>query len=283
MAKKKAKSPSDDVSMMTTETIKLRLADAGVEVPKTRNRQIFVDLYNKTFNKENKTMSDETKKPVETPDVSGTAEQAATEEVVEVEIPAFDEITNDAVAAVEAKEIINGDPELQDAKAALKAEINQKIADGIKGSWENPEVRQARMVRRACTVTTEDGTEIAFGSVIKAFEHFNLPRSKHYKMRLELRTTHKETGIVMEHNGVKYNFQDSELMPKPEPLPGVEPEPKKAKVKKTAPASIPTEPAVDTSTAAAPVPEIVPMPETKPAAATEETAAADAGVLPTFE
>lgn len=255
MAKKKVKVPYDDVSMMTTETIKLRLADAGIEVPKTRNRQIFVDLYN--FNKENKTMNEH-------------EENMNSQEIVEVDIPAFDEITNDAVESVEPKEIINGDPALQASKEKLKAEINQKIADGIKGSWENPEVRQARMVRRACTVTTEDGTEISFNSVLKAFEHFGLPRSKHYKLRAELRSTHKETGIVMEHNGVKYNFQDSELMPKPEPLPGVEVEPKPKKKKKAAVVAIPTEPAVDTETASAHEPAVA-------------EPAADAGVMPTFE
>jgi hypothetical protein len=220
MAKKKAKTVVEDVSLMTTETIKFRLQEAGIELPKTRNRQVFIDLYNKTFNSKHETAM-ENNEPNEA-----------------INIPSFDEVTQDVPETMpEIPEITHSDPEYQKQKEELKADrekLQAKMSEGVKKSWDVPEIAAARKLRRSCMVTYNDpaGNEVRmpFDSVLKAFEHFGLQRSKHYKLRKELRTISAETGILYEENGKKYFFQDMDpvMVPKEE-KPEVKKRQKKAK------------------------------------------------------
>ena len=136
----------------------------------------------------------------------------------------FDQIEENAVPAVEE----NAAPEenavepvepTEEEKAAKKAELFAKQSAGTAKSWENQDVRAARMIRRGVLVTKPDGSSVSFGSVAKAFVELGLPLSKHYSLRKDLREIEGQQIDFEYPEGVRYTFQDVAVSDKPAKAP----------------------------------------------------------------
>lgn len=87
--------------------------------------------------------------------------------------------------------------EKAEAKKARSPEAKQSISDGVRASWENPEVVAKRRQRHWVEVSDGAGTQV-FRSVRQAFLELGLPISKHIKFRMALKAAGKMEGYGYE-------------------------------------------------------------------------------------
>ena len=80
---------------------------------------------------------------------------------------------------------------------------NKAASSNISRSWNDGEVKAARLTRNGVTVTV-NGKCTEHKSTKAAFEAYSLPLSKHIRFRLRLK---EEKECIFEHNDIQYLFQ----------------------------------------------------------------------------
>jgi hypothetical protein len=90
-------------------------------------------------------------------------------------------------------------------RAALWSdECGEKVAAGTKMTWDNPDVRAARLVRQPVIVTKPDGAKEEFNSLKTSFIALHLPLNKHIRFRGRLK---EEGALDFEWGGKVYAFR----------------------------------------------------------------------------
>jgi hypothetical protein len=121
-----------------------------------------------------------------------------------------EETEEEAKARIEAEAAAEASAGSDSGKA--KAEKRQAYARasnslGVALSWQDKEVRAARLTRDGVTVTVDDVTT-EHQSTRAAFREYRLPDSVHIRFRLKLKASRDE---VFSFNGVDYRFKMVEI------------------------------------------------------------------------
>jgi hypothetical protein len=121
-----------------------------------------------------------------------------------------EETEEEAQARIEAEAAAEASAGSDSGKA--KAEKRQAYARasnslGVALSWQDKEVRAARLTRDGVTVTV-DGVTTEHQSTRAAFREYRLPDSVHIRFRLKLKASRDE---VFNFNGVDYRFKMVEI------------------------------------------------------------------------
>lgn len=88
----------------------------------------------------------------------------------------------------------------------IKASTGRSNREGVRASWNDPEVREARQTRDSVVVTLGEDPETtsSYKSTRAAFRALGLPDSKHIRFRMKLKEDGKAT---FEHEEKAYNFE----------------------------------------------------------------------------
>jgi hypothetical protein len=123
-----------------------------------------------------------------------------------------EESEEEAKARIEAEAAAEATAGSDSGTVKDKAEKRQAYARasnslGVALSWQDKEVRAARLTRDGVTVTV-DGVTTAHQSTRAAFREYRLPDSVHIRFRLKLKASRDE---VFNFNGVDYRFKMVEI------------------------------------------------------------------------
>lgn len=120
-----------------------------------------------------------------------TAKMRVTQMLADLEAEAkpTPDVTNRAESVVEG-EIVAEDKGKSEPtpEPVTQPDVRAKISAGVTVSWDDPEVRAARMVRHHVTV---DG--VAYDSVAAAFKVLGIPTNKVVRFRAKLRDSGEQT------------------------------------------------------------------------------------------
>lgn len=137
-------------------------------------------------------------------DDGSDTQDGADEDQGEEEQPEHQTATGNPFAALVKGNVVEGHEALPEdgEKEVIKATKWKSNREGVRASWNDPEVRAARQTRDSVFVTV-DGSTSGHKSTRSAFRDFLLPDSKHIRFRMKL----KEAGsATFEHDGKTYLF-----------------------------------------------------------------------------